>query len=151
LATVLRLSIWGDLSPQSSNAIGAFCFLSVAVFCLRPLSLPDSLHGFPLRSSAHNAAHLALFAAGILSVFALVDAFVRSVARALRVDELGMRDAFLEIAAWVSPVAKVPPRPPPRLRIARAVLRIARAVLRIARAVLRIARAVLRPTSLTRA
>jgi hypothetical protein len=111
VATILQLSIWGDLSPRSSNTIGAFCFLSVAVFGLRTLSLPDSLHGFPLRSCAHNAAHLALFAAGILSVFALVDAFIRSVARALRVDELGMRDAFLEIAAWVSPIVKVPLRP----------------------------------------
>ncbi len=116
MATILRLSIWGDLSPRSYNAIGAFCFLSVTVFCLRPLSLPDNLQGFPLRSFAHNAAHLALFAAGIISVSALVDAFVRSVARALRVDELGMRDAFHEIAAWVTPIVKVPLRPPPHLR-----------------------------------
>jgi hypothetical protein len=118
VATILRLSIWGDLSPRSSNTIGVFCFLAVAVFCLKPLSLPDSLHGFPLRSCVHNLAHLALFAAGFLSMSALVDAFIRSVARALRVDELGMRDAFLEIAAWLSPVVKVHPPLPRRVEVA---------------------------------
>ncbi len=88
-------------------AVVAFCFLAVATFALRPLSLPVVIHGFPLRAFVHTAAHIALFAAGLLSCSAIVDALLRSVERSLRAEELGMRDAFREVAAWVAPVLKV--------------------------------------------
>ena len=108
VATTLSISVWGDLDQRDTAAIGAFCFLAVASFALRPLSLPDSFRGLPLRDIAHDLAHIALFVTGVLSCSALVDALLRSLRRALRVEELGMRPAFREIAAWLSPVLKVP-------------------------------------------